>query len=219
MGPDYRTGLLSTSILQYQALSGGNEKQRNPVSALSVNRPRNHGLPDGLLGKADRPNAGICLCPGRAVSGSFQVLVGWSESEEFFFLGLIKNCSSSVAMVVHGKDSSPARPILAGRRFAHNRRTRMAGSIRRGGPMRFALLILGIFAASGWIEKLAEAAQNYPWCAYYDLGTAGFRHCGFATFQQCLADVSGVGGNCSPSPYPNAPESHPSMKRQRHHPR
>lgn len=114
MDRDYRTGLLSTSILQYQALSGGNEKERNPVSALSVNRPRNHGLPDGLLGKADRPNAGICLCPGRAVGGSFQVLVGWSESEEFFFLGLIKIRSSSVAMVVHGKDSSPTRPHSCG---------------------------------------------------------------------------------------------------------
>jgi hypothetical protein len=46
---DYGTGLLSTSILQYQALSGGNEKERNVVSALSVNRPGNHSLPDRLL--------------------------------------------------------------------------------------------------------------------------------------------------------------------------
>lgn len=85
--------------------------------------------------------------------------------------------------------------------------------------MRFALLLLGIFAASGCIGKPAEAAQNYPWCAYYDLGTAGFRNCGFATLQQCLNDVSGLGGNCSPSPYPISPESRPLMKRQRHHPR
>ena len=81
--------------------------------------------------------------------------------------------------------------------------------------MRFAFLILGILAASGCIGKSAEAAQNYPWCAYYDLG---FRHCGFATLQQCLADVGGVGGNCSPSPYPIAPELRPLTRHPRHHP-
>ena len=40
----------------------------------------------------------------------------------------------------------------------------------------------------------AEAA---PWCANYsDKST----NCGFTTFQQCEADISGVGGFCGPNP-------------------
>ena len=82
--------------------------------------------------------------------------------------------------------------------------------------MRFALLILGVFAVIACIGEPAAAAQNGAWCAYYDLGTSGFRHCGFATFQQCLDDVRGVGGNCGPSPYPSASESRPPMRHPRH---
>ena len=73
--------------------------------------------------------------------------------------------------------------------------------------MRLLLFILGVFAAVVCTEKAAEA-QNYPWCAYYDLGKDGFRSCRFATLQQCLADVRGIGGNCGPSPYPSSPGPH-----------
>jgi hypothetical protein len=66
--------------------------------------------------------------------------------------------------------------------------------------MRSFLFILSVLAAGVWVEKPATA-QNYPWCAYYNFDRGGARNCGFATFQQCLAAVSGVGGNCSPSPY------------------
>jgi hypothetical protein len=43
--------------------------------------------------------------------------------------------------------------------------------------MRPSPFILGIFAAALCIAQPA-AAQNYPWCAYYDLGMdgAGFQH-------------------------------------------
>jgi len=64
--------------------------------------------------------------------------------------------------------------------------------------MRISLFILGVFAALVCFEKPATA-QNYPWCAYYDMGT-GATNCGFAISQQCLAAVSGVGGNCGPNP-------------------
>jgi hypothetical protein len=46
--------------------------------------------------------------------------------------------------------------------------------------MRLLLFILGVFATVVCIEKPA-VAQNYPWCAYYDLGQDGFRSCRFAT--------------------------------------
>ena len=44
----------------------------------------------------------------------------------------------------------------------------------------------------------------YPWCAQY--GTkGGARNCGFVSWQQCRAAVSGVGGYCSENPFYWAP--------------
>ena len=40
----------------------------------------------------------------------------------------------------------------------------------------------------------AAAAIEYPWCAQY--GRKGGRNCGFSTYQQCMATVSGIGGFC-----------------------
>jgi hypothetical protein len=77
--------------------------------------------------------------------------------------------------------------------------------------MRILLFILVVLAANVWIEKPA-AAQNYPWCAYYNFDRGGARNCGFATFQQCQAAVSGVGGNCSPSPYYQQQPYYPSVR-------
>src|SRR5947207_7233653 len=56
-------------------------------------------------------------------------------------------------------------------------------------------------------SKKPAAAQNGAWCAYYNTADGGSRNCGFATFEQCLATVRGVGGNCSPSPYPSSTPS------------
>ena len=61
--------------------------------------------------------------------------------------------------------------------------------------MRLLLFVLGICVATVGFGIRAEA-QNYPWCAQYSDGT-GSKNCGFSTFQQCLADVSGVGGFCT----------------------
>ena len=79
--------------------------------------------------------------------------------------------------------------------------------------MRLSLFILGIFAAIACIENPAEA-QNGAWCAYYDTGDGGSKDCGFATFDQCLATVRGIGGNCGPSPYPSSPGT-PSRRPRR----
>ncbi len=70
--------------------------------------------------------------------------------------------------------------------------------------MRLSLFILGVFTAVICTETPADA-QNGGWCAYYNLGETGSRNCGFASLQQCLADVRGIGGNCSPSPYYQRP--------------
>jgi uncharacterized protein DUF3551 len=77
--------------------------------------------------------------------------------------------------------------------------------------MRLLLITVVTFAAIVCIEKSADA-QNGEWCAYYNLGEMGGRNCGFATLQQCLANVRGIGGNCSPSPYPSASGRHRSTR-------
>ena len=61
--------------------------------------------------------------------------------------------------------------------------------------MRLLLLMLGICIGIVVIIEKPAQAQNYPWCAQYS-GDGGM-NCGFTTFQQCLADVSGIGGFCT----------------------
>jgi uncharacterized protein DUF3551 len=41
----------------------------------------------------------------------------------------------------------------------------------------------------------SASAQNYPWCAQYGWRD-GPRNCGFVSWNQCMATVSGVGGFC-----------------------
>ena len=81
--------------------------------------------------------------------------------------------------------------------------------------MRLLLIIVGAFAAIVCIEKPAEA-QNRPWCAYYNFKEGGATNCGWVTFEQCLAAVSGVGGSCGPNPMYQPPPGPPPLTR---HPR
>jgi hypothetical protein len=59
--------------------------------------------------------------------------------------------------------------------------------------MRCCLFVLGLFAATAAIGTRAQA-QNYPWCAQY--GTPAPTNCGFSTYEQCMAAISGNGGFC-----------------------
>jgi hypothetical protein len=60
--------------------------------------------------------------------------------------------------------------------------------------MKF-LLVLSLII-TGTLLNTPTKAQNYPWCAIYN-GGSGSKNCGFARFQQCQADVSGIGGFCT----------------------
>jgi hypothetical protein len=83
--------------------------------------------------------------------------------------------------------------------------------------MRNFVFILGVFAALVCFEKPA-VAQNQMWCAYYDLGEGGATNCGFATSQQCLAAVSGLGGSCGPNPmYQSVPRAYPLTRYHWHY--
>jgi hypothetical protein len=60
--------------------------------------------------------------------------------------------------------------------------------------MRFVLL--GLVGAATVLGAPAQA-QNYPWCAQYSgRALGGAMNCGFVSFAQCMATVSGIGGFC-----------------------
>ena len=52
-------------------------------------------------------------------------------------------------------------------------------------------------AVSFWFAAPAQAQTYYPWCAVYSgRDGGGGTNCGFTSYQQCMATVSGVGGFC-----------------------
>jgi|307.fasta_scaffold187876_2 hypothetical protein len=61
--------------------------------------------------------------------------------------------------------------------------------------MRFLLFMITV-VTTATVLNTPTKAQNYPWCAQYSDGMGGM-NCGFTSFQQCLADVSGIGGFCT----------------------
>ena len=80
--------------------------------------------------------------------------------------------------------------------------------------MRTLTILALITAALSFGTGDAKAERYWPWCAYYNAYTY---NCGFATFQQCLATISGVGGFCRANPYPPPViETRPRGKRARH---
>jgi hypothetical protein len=83
-----------------------------------------------------------------------------------------------------------------------------------------AFVVLGLVTAA--MPRPAAAAYNYPWCAqYYD--RSGIFACSFATREQCMATISGIGGNCIQNagtlpPYaPYAAYYEPRPAKHRHH--
>jgi hypothetical protein len=58
-----------------------------------------------------------------------------------------------------------------------------------------------VLGAAFVFTATTDAFASGRWCAYYNSGSDGDPYCGFATLQQCLAEVRGIGGSCGPSPY------------------
>ena len=54
--------------------------------------------------------------------------------------------------------------------------------------------------------SVSQARANGAWCAEAG-GRNSYSNCGYHTFAQCLAAISGVGGLCSPNPKAVAYES------------
>ncbi len=74
--------------------------------------------------------------------------------------------------------------------------------------MKLSFLALVFVAAA--LSGLPARAQTYAWCAQYGGHQIASTNCGFATFEQCRATISGIGGSCYPNPrYQPAPGRHP----------
>jgi hypothetical protein len=83
--------------------------------------------------------------------------------------------------------------------------------------MRTLLLIATATAfvlAAG--SEPSRAEITYPWCAQYGGWDGGGRNCGFSTYEQCRATVSGIGGYCETNPmYRPSAEIPPASRRHR----
>jgi uncharacterized protein DUF3551 len=67
--------------------------------------------------------------------------------------------------------------------------------------LRIVLIILGL--------ALFSIPAHAEWCAVY---RNGGNNCGFQSFQQCMASVSGLGGFCNASPYSSSQRTEPHEK-------
>jgi hypothetical protein len=83
--------------------------------------------------------------------------------------------------------------------------------------MRMLATLAVIAASLSFSHEASAQGKYYPWCARYDAWSIV---CGFDTFRQCMATVSGVGGICQenvmPPPLVEAGASHKRKHRQRH---
>lgn len=69
--------------------------------------------------------------------------------------------------------------------------------------MRIMLFVFSIIVVTAGLGSRVEA-QNYPWCAVYDMGDSS-NNCGFVTRDQCMATVSGIGGFCQQNDWYHPP--------------
>ncbi len=78
--------------------------------------------------------------------------------------------------------------------------------LRLGTVILAALALPAVLAASS-ARAYERPYDPYPWCAAYGGDMSGASNCGFLTWEQCMATVSGVGGSCEPNQFYN-PRGH-----------
>jgi hypothetical protein len=86
--------------------------------------------------------------------------------------------------------------------MAHSNR-----SLCTPGTAARAALTFAALAPLGAFDAARPVSAQGAWCAQYSGVHAS--NCGFYTLEQCRAAVSGVGGQCSPSPYASYPGQEP----------
>ena len=67
--------------------------------------------------------------------------------------------------------------------------------------MRLATILAALAAPTLLAPSAARASIEYPWCAVYGGRGGGGTNCGFSTWDQCMATVSGIGGFCEPNQF------------------
>lgn len=84
---------------------------------------------------------------------------------------------------------------------------------------RASIYVAGVLAVAALAAitdaKPASAMIIYPWCGYYggrDGGSAP--NCGFVSFQQCMATVSGTQGTCKINPWYDPPKQQRKQTRR-----
>ena len=78
--------------------------------------------------------------------------------------------------------------------------------------MRTLAMSAALAASFGVTHDAGAQGTYYPWCSRYNAYTY---NCGFKTWQQCQANISGMGGICYENPMPPpVAESRASKKRK-----
>lgn len=82
--------------------------------------------------------------------------------------------------------------------------------------MRIRSIVLATIVLSAPLVAQTPASalpyDPYPWCAVYGGRMGGASNCGFLTWNQCMATVSGIGGFCNRNSFYNP---RPTAKRKR----
>src|SRR5579871_2498822 len=68
--------------------------------------------------------------------------------------------------------------------------------VKETGTIMIRILTIALAVSSAAAFGTKAQAQNYPWCSIYSGDMGGAQNCGFVSFQQCMANVSGIGGFC-----------------------
>ena len=77
----------------------------------------------------------------------------------------------------------------------------------------FTALVVG-FAMAAQVQP--SRASEGPWCSHY-FGTDYTENCSMRSFDMCLREIHGTGGNtlCSPNPYYRPEPAMPASRRKR----
>ena len=81
--------------------------------------------------------------------------------------------------------------------------------------MRPALAFFGAITCATLGLTANGQAATYPWCAYYGHDLDG-TNCGFVSYSQCMAAVSGNGGTCMHNAQYRG-SSQPAPRQRRNH--
>jgi len=90
---------------------------------------------------------------------------------------------------------------------------RTIGARRSRGLAQFAAG-LALVAAGLVLDGAAPARAEGPWCASVTGPDGGYVLCNYASWDQCVATLRGIGGICHPNPDPAFSSVRPVRKRR-----